>query len=68
MRQKITGWRSNNCWWNNNNSFINNQESDKDYDVNEDKDKEDSGEEAYYKPGETQLFTREKKKLVKKKI
>ena len=54
---------------NNNNSFINNQESDKDYDVNEDKDKdkEDSGEEAYYKPGETQLFTREKKKLVKKK-
>ena len=47
---------------NNNNSFINNQESDKDYDVNEDKDKEDSGEEAYYKPGETQLFTREKKK------
>ena len=52
------------------NNFINNQESDGDYDINEekndDKDKEDSGEEQYYKPGETELFKNQKKKLVKK--
>ena len=52
------------------NNFINNQESDGDYDINEekndDKDKEDSGEEQYYKPGETELFKSQKKKLVKK--
>ena len=52
------------------NDFINNQESDGDYDINEekndDKDKEDSGEEQYYKPGETELFKSQKKKLVKK--
>jgi len=61
---------------NNNNSFINNQESDGDYNINEenkDKDKEDSVEEAYYKPGETVLFynknnnnNNSNKKLVKK--
>ena len=53
-----------------NNNFINNQESDGEYNVNEenneDKDKEDSGEELYYKPGETELFKNPKKKLVKK--
>ena len=52
------------------NDFINNQESDGDYDINEekndDKDKEDSGEGQYYKPGETELFKSQKKKLVKK--
>ena len=58
-----------------NNSFINNQESDGDYNIddeNKDKDKEDSVEEAYYKPGETVLFynknnnNNSNKKLVKK--
>ena len=56
------------------NAFINNEESDGDYNIKDDnKDKEDSGEEEYYKPGETVLFNNKnnnvnnaKKKLVKK--
>ena len=52
------------------NKSIDNQESDGDYNINEDinKEKEDSGEEEYYKPGETVLFNKNqnKKKLVKK--